>query len=191
MRTETSARTRVWDPAVRLLHWSLAAGFAVAYLSEDDLQRLHVYAGYIVGALIAFRLLWGFVGSKHARFSDFVRGPSTVLDYLKDAVRLRAPRYLGHNPAGGAMVVALLIALVVTVVSGMALYGATDFAGPLAGLFRGKEAADTLKEVHEFAANFTLFLVVLHLLGVSFSSLEYRENLVKAMITGRKEENLA
>jgi cytochrome b len=168
---------------------------AVAYLSGDDLQSLHVYAGYTVSALIAFRLLWGFVGSKHAGFSDFVRGPSTVLNYLKDAARLRAPRYLGsylgHNLAGGAMVVALLIALVVTVVSGMARYGATDFAGPLAGLFRGKEAADTLEGIHAFAANFTLFLVVLHLIGVSFSSLEHRENLVKAMITGRKEENLA
>jgi cytochrome b len=189
MNTEASRDTRVWDLAVRVFHWSLATAFAVSYLTEDELQTVHIYAGYLVGVLIAFRLLWGFVGPRHARFSDFVRTPSAVLAYLKAAVRMRAPRFLGHNPAGGAMVVALLITLAVTVVSGMALYGTTDFAGPLAGLFRGDAAADVLKEVHELAANLTLGLVVLHLAGVVFASLEHRENLVKAMITGRKEEN--
>lgn len=89
------------------------------------------------------------------------------------------------------MIVALLVSLAVTVLSGMALYGATDFAGPLAGLFRGDEAADVLEEMHEFGANFTLLLVVLHLGGVLFSSLEHRENLVRSMITGRKKENPA
>jgi cytochrome b len=189
MNTEASRDTRVWDLAVRVFHWSLATAFAVSYLTEDELQTVHIYAGYLVGVLIAFRLLWGFVGPRHARFSDFVRTPSAVLAYLKAAVRMRAPRFLGHNPAGGTMVVALLITLAVTVVSGMALYGTTDFAGPLAGLFRGDAAADVLKEVHELAANLTLGLVVLHLAGVFFASLEHRENLVKAMITGRKEEN--
>jgi cytochrome b len=191
MNTEASREIRIWDPAVRLFHWSLAIGFAVAYLTEDDLEAVHVYAGYLVGALVVFRLLWGFVGPQHARFSDFVRGPSVVIGYLREAIRLRAPRYLGHNPAGGAMVVALLVTLTVTVLTGMALYGATDFAGPLAGLFRGEAAADVLKEVHEFAANLTLALVVLHLAGVLSASLEHRENLVKAMVTGRKRENLA
>jgi cytochrome b len=191
MSIETSREARVWDPAVRVFHWSLAGGFAVAYLTEDELQPLHVYAGYLVGTLIAFRLLWGIIGPRHARFSDFVRAPASVVAYLKDAARLRAPRYLGHNPAGGAMVVALLITLAITVVTGMALYGTTDFAGPLAGLFRGDTAADVLKEVHETAANLSLGLVVLHLAGVLFSSLEHRENLVKAMITGRKKENPA
>jgi cytochrome b len=189
MNTEASRDTRVWDLAVRVFHWSLATAFAVSYLTEDELQTVHIYAGYLVGVLIAFRLLWGFVGPRHARFSDFARTPSAVLAYLKAAVRMRAPRFLGHNPAGGTMVVALLITLAVTVVSGMALYGTTDFAGPLAGLFRGDAAADVLKEVHELAANLTLGLVVLHLAGVVFASLEHRENLVKAMITGRKEEN--
>jgi cytochrome b len=131
------------------------------------------------------------VGTHHARFRDFVRGPAAVIAYLKDALRFRAARHLGHNPAGGAMVVALLISLAVTVLSGLALYGSTDFAGPLAGMFRGELAADVLEEIHEFSANFTLFLVVLHLGGVLLSSLEHGENLVRAMFSGRKKENPA
>jgi cytochrome b len=191
MSIATSREIRVWDPALRIFHWTLAGGFTIAYLTEDELLPVHVYAGYVVGALIAFRLLWGFVGPRHAHFSDFVRAPTSVVAYLKDAVRLRAPRYVGHNPAGGAMIVALLISLAVTVVTGMALYGTTDFAGPLAGLFRGEAAADILEEVHELAANLCLVLVVFHLAGVLLASLEHRENLVKAMITGRKKENPA
>ena len=108
--------------------------------------------------------------------------------YLGDAMRLRAPRYIGHNPAAGAMVLALMTSLILTVVSGIALYGATDFAGPLAGAFRGELAADVLEGLHELGANLTLFLVVLHLGGVLFSSLEHGENLIKSMITGRKKE---
>jgi cytochrome b len=181
----------VWDPAVRVFHWTLAGSFLVAYFTEDELMALHVNAGYLIGALILFRLIWGFAGPAHARFRDFVRGPSAVRDYLRQAVRFDAPRHLGHNPAGGAMVLALLITLTVTVLSGIALYGATDFAGPLAGLFRGELAADLLEETHEVAANLTLLLVVLHLVGVLFSSLEHGENLVKAMITGRKKSEVA
>ena len=111
-----------------------------------------------------------------------------MMSYAADAMRFRASRYVGHNPAGGAMVVALLISLMLTVVSGIALYGTTDFAGPLAGVWRGELAADVLEETHEIAANLTLFLVVLHLGGVLFSSFEHGENLVKSMITGRNKE---
>jgi len=188
MNALPSRDIQVWDPALRLFHWSLAGSFLVAYLTEDDWATLHVNAGYLIGVLILLRLLWGFVGPPHARFSDFVRTPREVMAYTADAVRLRAPRYIGHNPAAGAMVVALLISLTVTVLSGIALYGTTDFAGPLAGIWRGEQAADVLEEIHEAAANFTLFLVILHLGGVLFTSLEHGENLVKSMITGRKKE---
>ena len=191
MRGVVSNGIKVWDPAVRIFHWTLASAFAVAFLTEDDLQLLHIYAGYLIGALLVFRVIWGFVGTRHARFRDFVHGPATVAAYLKQALRLRAPRHLGHNPAGGAMVIALLVTLAVTVLSGLALYGATDFTGPLAGIFRGELAADVLEEIHEFGANFTLFLVVLHLAGVLLTSLEHGENLVRAMITGRKTEKPA
>jgi len=188
MNALQSRYIQVWDPALRLFHWSLAVAFLVAYVTEDDWATLHVNAGYLIGFLILLRLLWGFVGPRFARFSDFVRTPRDVMAYAADAVRLRAPRYIGHNPAAGAMVVALLISLTVTVLTGIALYGTTDFAGPLAGLWRGELAADVLEETHEAAANFTLFLVVLHVGGVLFTSLEHGENLVKSMITGRKKE---
>jgi cytochrome b len=178
----------VWDLGLRLFHWTLAGAFLAAYLTEDDWELLHVNAGYLIGTLITLRLLWGFVGPRHARFADFLRSPREVLRYARDALRLRAPRYVGHNPAGGAMVLALLTGLAVTVISGVALHGAADFAGPLAGFWRGELAADVLEGVHEVGANTTLFLVLLHLGGVLFSSLGHGENLVKSMITGRKKE---
>ncbi len=192
MKPIAPREVRVWDPAVRLFHWTLVAAFAAAYLSEDEWMSLHINAGYLIGALLIFRIFWGFVGPRHARFRDFVHSPSAVLAYLRQALRLSAPRHLGHNPAGGAMILALLISLVVTVVSGLLLYGTTDFAGPLAGLFRGEVAADFLEDIHEIAANLTVVLVVLHLAGVLFASFEHGENLAKAMVTGRKrEETLA
>lgn len=191
MSRDERTERKIWDPAVRAFHWTLVVAFLVSWLTGDDLQALHVYSGYLIGLLLAFRLIWGFIGSRHARFTDFVRRPSAVLDYLKQALRLKAPRYLGHNPAGGAMVVALLASLTTTIVSGIGLYGATDFAGPLAGLFRGGFASDILEELHEFGANLTLALVAMHVAGVLFSSLAHGENLVRAMITGRKKESAA
>ena len=188
MNAEPNRDIQVWDPALRLFHWTLAGSFMVAYVTEDDWMMLHVNAGYLIGILIALRLVWGFIGPRHARFSDFVRTPLEVLAYARDAVRLQAPRYIGHNPAAGAMVVALLVCLTLTVLTGIALYGTTDFAGPLAGVWRGEVAADVLEEIHEAGANLTLFLVVLHLGGVLFTSVEQGENLVKSMITGRKKE---
>jgi cytochrome b len=191
MNEQTRRDVRVWDLGVRFFHWSLAAAFLVAYASGEEWAVVHVNAGYLIGGLIALRVLWGFLGPTHARFTDFVRPPRDVMAYLRNAVRFRAPRYLGHNPAGGAMVLALITSLLLTVLSGIALYGTTDFSGPLAGVFRGEFAADVLEGVHEVAANLTLILVVLHLGGVLLASLEHRENLVKSMITGRKKENPA
>lgn len=190
MTSNAHNEIKVWDPAVRIFHWSLVGAFGIAYFTEDDLQLLHVNAGYVVGALLLFRLIWGFVGTRHARFRDFVAPPREVLAYLRRAVRFRSPRHLGHNPAGGAMVIALLVSLIVAVLSGIALYDTTDFAGPLAGLFRGELAADLLEGVHELAANATIVLVVVHIGGVLFASLEHGENLIRAMITGRKTEKV-
>lgn len=183
---------RVWDPLVRVFHWGLVAGFAAAYLSGDDWLRLHVIAGYTVAGLVGFRLVWGIVGTRHARFSDFVRRPSTVVDYLRAMVTRRADRHIGHNPAGGAMVVALLLSLVTTALSGMALYGHQEFLGPLAFLSSGlpDSAGGALKEVHEFFANLSVTLVVLHLAGVAYASIQHRENLVRAMFTGLKSKEI-
>ncbi|MES9815898.1 MAG: cytochrome b/b6 domain-containing protein [Candidatus Thiodiazotropha sp.] len=178
---------KVWDPLVRVFHWSLVGAFAVAWLTEDEWMGLHANAGYLIAALLLFRLVWGVLGPRHARFIDFVKSPSTVVAYLRDLVQLRAERTLGHNPAGGAMIVALLTSLLITALTGLLAYGATG-AGPLADMFFSNAAygSEFLEEVHEFFANFTLFLIVVHLIGVGFGSMFHRENLVRAMITGSK-----
>lgn len=179
---------RVWDPLVRLFHWGLAGSFAIAFLTEDDLLALHVWAGYLILGLIFIRVLWGFVGTRHARWSDFVKQPTEIFTYLKATIRSRAARYLGHNPAGGAMVVALMLSVTLTGLSGLAVYGAQELSGPMAPLLSGLSEgwAHALEDIHEVVANLTLLLVLLHLAGVALASLQHRENLVRAMITGLK-----
>ena len=180
---------KVWDLLVRIFHWSLAGAFFIAYLTEDDWLDIHVFAGYMIAGLIVFRLLWGLIGTRHARFSDFVRPPREVFAYLKDMATFHPKRYIGHNPAGGAMVVALLLSLVMTVLTGLSVYGAEEMAGPLAGLFAHapKFLGDVFEELHEFFANFTLFLVVFHVVGVVLAGLQHGENLVRSMINGKKK----
>jgi cytochrome b len=179
----------VWDPLVRVFHWSLVVSFTVAYLSgEGDVLSLHVWSGYLIGGLILFRLLWGMVGPRHARFADFVFAPAVVLAYTRDLLRGQAQRTLGHNPLGGVMVLALLAMLSLSVLTGVIYYGAKEAAGPLAGLMRGtsRGASEALKELHEIISNLCVLLVALHIGGVLVSSLLHRENLVRAMFTGRK-----
>lgn len=168
------ASVLVWDPLVRIFHWSLASCFLAAYALGDDGGQLHRAFGYAVFGLVAFRLLWGVVGGRHARFAGFVPGPARLVRYLRDVLAGREARYLGHNPAGGAMIVLLLIAVTATGGSGWLM--TTD-------AFWGSE---WLEEIHEALAAGTLALVGLHVAGVVFSSLRHRENLVCAMITGRK-----
>jgi cytochrome b len=174
-RTTRPESVRVWDPLVRIFHWTLVAAFATAWLSAEHWGLLHRSAGYLIAGLVVIRILWGFVGPRHARFTDFVRGPSTVLAFLRDTLRLRAPRHLGHNPAGGAMVVALLLALFVITGSGIMM--TTD-------AFWGVR---WVRELHEISVDLTLVLLALHVLGVIVASFENRENLVAAMLTGRKQ----
>lgn len=169
-----AATVPVWDLLVRVFHWSLVAAFAVAWLTGDELDRLHELTGYVIMALLGVRIVWGFVGSAHARFADFVYRPSRVIGYLADAARLRARRYLGHNPAGGAMVIALLLVLAATAGSGFAM--TTD----------AFHDAHWVEEVHEVMAHVAILLVGLHVAGVAVSSFGHRENLVRSMITGRK-----
>lgn len=131
---DSSMMTPVWDPLVRIGHWVLVAGFATAYLTEGEPEWLHTWAGYAIAVTVAIRVVWGFVGPRHARFADFVTGPGKVFAYLRDLPRGRSQRHLGHSPAGGAMTVALLAALAATAFTGMATLAAEDGRGPLSGL---------------------------------------------------------
>jgi cytochrome b len=168
------ATIKVWDPFIRAFHWSVVALFATAYVTGDEIQRVHEAAGYTIAGLLVARVLWGFVGPRHARFSDFVRSPHDVLGYLRDIVLFRARRYIGHNPAGGVMVVALIGMLGATAVTGYLM--TTD-------AYWGSEA---MEDVHGALANLTLAMAIVHVVGVLVASFEHRENLVKAMLTGRK-----
>jgi len=173
-REDRAATVKVWDIAVRLFHWSLVFTFAFAFLSAEFSEKLHELSGYIIIGLISFRLTWGLVGPRHARFTDFVKSPAKILAYMRDMKAGKAKRYLGHNPAGGAMVIALLLALATITATGFAM---------TTNAFWGVK---WIEELHELAANGTLVLVALHVGGVILASLEHRENLVKAMITGEK-----
>ena len=204
-------RVPVWDPVVRVGHWVLVASFTVAYLTgegEGDatITTVHAWSGYAIGVILVLRILWGFVGPTHARFVDFVYRPATVLRYLIDLVLGRARRYIGHSPAGGAMALVLLVCLTATVATGLVAYG-DQGKGPLASklpAFVTHAHADTDKDehrggaerrsesaigdLHGTLANLTLALVVLHVLGVGLASIAHRENLVAAMIVGKKRE---
>lgn len=180
-------KVKVWDPFIRIFHWSLASAFVLAYITEEDVLSVHTLAGYVVLGLIVLRLVWGFIGTPHARFTDFAYSPANVWVFLTDTIYLRAKRYLGHNPAGGAMIFLLLISLLLTVFSGLAVYG-TENSGPVAVLLAGagEYVKEALEEVHEFFANLTLLLVFIHVGGVVVESLIHRENLVASMVHGYK-----
>lgn len=206
---------KVWDPLVRIGHWVLVAAFFTAWFSGEESESLHAWAGYVVGGIVLLRVPWGFIGTAHARFADFVKGPGEVIAYLR-SLASRSPRhYLGHNPAGGLMVVALLLSLSAAVWTGLELYAVEENAGPLAaleattlptpvpaaiadekpgrsaGARRGREdEADEefWEELHEFFTTLTLVLVGLHVAGVLASSALHRENLVRGMITGWKKK---
>ena len=186
IKSETMSDTvKVWDPLVRLFHWTLVIAVSVAYFTQEQHYERHLLSGYIVLGLVLFRALWGLIGSRHARFTDFVYPPATTLSYLRDLVYRKAPRYLGHNPAGGWMIIALLSCLLCLTLSGIALDAAENRAGPLAST-RLFLYTDTIMAVHEYTTWILLALVALHVLGTVLSSLLHRENLVVAMINGNK-----
>lgn len=205
MSTWPSSKVRVWDRLVRVFHWGLVAAVATAWLTADELQPVHEVAGYTVAALVAFRLVWGFVGRRYARFAQFLKGPGETLAYLAEMTRGRERRYLGHNPAGAAMIVALLVTLSGTAFTGWLMEDEARLAmlpsmpaivapawadddgdgGAWEHGARG-EVEGPLKEVHETLANLMLLLAALHVGGVVLASFRHHENLARAMVTGDK-----
>ena len=192
----------VWDAFVRVGHWVLVIAFAIAYLTEGEPRGVHTVAGYVIATYALARIVWGFVGPGYARFANFVGSPVGAVRYLVDLVRRRAPRHLGHSPAGGLMVLLLLASLAATTTAGLMLYAVHDGAGPLAGLVEGPATQggaasgrvehgespreEFWEELHEALANFTLVLVILHVAGVLVASWAHGENLPRAMVTGKK-----
>jgi len=210
---------KVWDIAIRVFHWTLVGCYALAFISSENIPKLHVFFGYSVLFLVLFRIVYGFVGTRYARFSDFLYQPAKIIDYLKGLLIGRPKHYIGHNPAGGFMIIILLLSLLSLTLTGLKAYGVKGH-GPLAKheiSFMTNAFADSddqknndeydsrkrrsqknhrteknekdefWKEVHETIAYFTLFFVLIHIMGVLVSSLVHRENLIKAMITGRKQ----
>lgn len=174
MNIDDRDKVLVWDAPVRVFHWLLVLSFALAWLSAESerWRALHVTAGYTMAALVGFRLLWGVIGTRHARFASFVRGPRAAWRYLRALAGGRPEHHVGHNPAGALAIVALLALIAATAFTGWATY--EDWGG------------EWLEELHEGAANALLAVVGVHLAGVVVGSLAHRENLARAMFTGRK-----
>jgi cytochrome b len=168
-------RQRVWDVPVRLLHWALVATILAAWLTREWRGPWHLAFGYGAAAIVALRVLWGFTGSRHARFADFLQGPQATLKYAGQVLRGQAPRYVGHNPAGAWMVVALLATLACVCLTGWLF--TTDWLWGYAWL----------ENLHAALAWLLAALVALHLAGVVFTSWHQRENLIRAMVDGRKD----
>jgi cytochrome b len=165
-------RVLIWDAPVRLFHWLMVLCFAGAYLSaeNDSLRPLHVTFGYTMAGLVVFRILWGFIGTRHARFADFVRGPQAVSGYLKSLLSGKPEHHAGHNPAGAIAILGMLALTALIAVSGWATWNGSEW----------------LEDVHEALANGMLALVIFHVAAVVLSSWLHHENLVGAMIHGRK-----
>jgi len=208
-KLKSPGEIKVWDIFIRIFHWSLVLLFTLAYLTGEEETSWHAYFGYAIGILLILRFIWGFIGTQYARFGNFIYSPSTVIAYLKSLLSGKPKHYLGHNPAGATMVFALLFMLSMTTFSGLKAYAAEGY-GPLAinidvtliavaladddddnddkGWRKEGKEDEFWEEIHEFTANFTLLLVFMHILGVIVSSKLHKENLVKAMITGKKAQ---
>jgi cytochrome b len=217
----SNTHIKVWGSFIRIFHWSLVILFAIAYFTGEEESGLHIYSSYAIGGLISTRVLWGLIGGKYARFSEFIRPPAKVAAYIKSLMRGKPDHYLGHNPAGGYMIVALLVMLAITTMTGLKVYG-IEGHGPLAentaisfistanadedkikasrkhdldnrqdeGFNVSEKEEEFWEEIHETVANLTVLLIFLHVLGVIISSRIHKENLVWAMVTGRKKQRV-
>ncbi len=169
-----SEKQYVWDPLVRLFHWSLVALIAAQIFVIDEESDLHVTLGYVIAALIAFRLLWGFVGTRHARFSDFPPNPQAAMGQLSDMASGRHKEYRGHNPLGALMIYNLLASIALIALTGY-MMGTPRYFG-----------IEWVEEVHEMLVVWLQVSIVVHITAVILESRRSRVNLPKAMVTGYK-----
>ena len=171
-------RILVWDIPTRLFHWLLVLCFVIAYLTSESerWQLWHVTAGYLFGGLLLFRLVWGVVGTRYARFTNFMRGPKPVMAYLRSLLARHPQHYIGHNPAGAWAILGMLALGVLTVLTGWASF--SDYG-------------DWIGELHEGIVNVLLLIILVHVGGVLVSSFLHHENLVRSMVNGYKLGNLA
>lgn len=203
-----AATVKVWDLVVRVGHWVLLAAVATALITRGEPESIHQFAGTVIVGWIVVRLFWGIAGPPQARFENFLTAPGKAVGYLADLVRGRARRHVGHSPAGGWMVVALMVALSGSAATGLAmenrvappaLLAPVMGAGEAGEAYEAGEAAEAggrgergeredspWEEVHEAFAYLVLLLVILHVAGVALASVAHRENLAQAMVTGRK-----
>ena len=203
VRKNGNGLVKVWDPLVRIFHWSLVGFVIVALVSAEEFEGLHLIAGYAVLYLVIFRIVWGVIGTKYARFSNFIYGPATISAYLKGFFKNKSKYYLGHNPVGGIMVIALLLSLILASVSGIKAQEGEEYeelSRPSISFITTAHADDDnhhgghhsdshefWEETHEIFAGLTIFLIIAHIAGALITSFYHKEGLVKAMITGRKE----
>jgi cytochrome b len=184
-------RVRVWDIPVRVFHWSLVIcilGLFITAQLGGNWMEWHKKLGFVVLGLVSFRIVWGFAGSYHARFVNFVRGPQTVMAYFKGLLKNEAPHFLGHNPMGALSVVALLASLLFQAVTGLFSNDDILLEGPYAGAV-SKATSDFLTKLHHLNSDLLLILIGVHLAAIAFYFFKKKENLVKAMVTGEKESN--
>jgi cytochrome b len=204
---------KVWDIFVRIFHWTLVGSIIGLYLSGDEFKSVHIRLGYLVTCLVLARIIWGFVGTKHARFNDFLYRPRTIYNYLTSLIKGNPKHYLGHNPAGGLMIIVMLFTLLVTAFTGLKTL-AIEGQGPLAttdisilrvayadedehddddpryryGHRQKKQIDEFWEDIHESMTSFMIFLVIAHVGGVIVSSWIHKENLLVGMITGIKKK---
>ena len=173
---------------MRVFHWLLVTCFVIAYLLEDERLNLHLLAGSVVLGLVVFRLIWGVMGSRYSRFSDFACSPKQLIRHLRDLLRLRPDHYAGHTPMGGAMIFVLLGGLLLLTLSGVLLYGLENSAAPFAGFMSEQSPAAMifLERIHGWVADLLALLALIHVAGVVVESVLQKQNLIRAMVTGYK-----
>lgn len=182
-------QTIVWDRFIRFFHWSLVICFIASYItSQSGMQYTHSYLGYYVSFIILARIVWGFVGSRYARFNSFFYTPLQAVDYLKQEFRGNATHYTGHNPAGSIMVYAILVVMLGVITTGLITLATIEFEGPFVKLLIdiSDETAYFFQDIHAWLINLMWLMIILHIMGVVSSSIRTKENLVRPMITGRK-----